>query len=64
MKIEWISVNVDKRLVQRIQKVVMSFSYKSVADFVEDAIRRRIEPLELELEIRETKLKRLEEKEE
>jgi len=64
MKTQWVSVNVDKKLVERIQNVLMSFSYKSVADFVEDAIRRRIEPLELELEVHEMKHERLKEMEE
>jgi len=64
MKTEWVSVNVDKKMVERIQKVLQSFSYKSVADYVEDCIRRRLEHHEMELDIQTSKLERLAEMEE
>jgi len=43
MKTEWISVNVDKRLHDKITKVAFYHGYKSVADFVADGIRRLLE---------------------
>jgi len=47
MKTQWIMVNVDKKIVERIKKCLHPFSYKSVADYVEDAVRRRLEHHEM-----------------
>jgi len=63
-KIEWVSVNVDSRQVKRIKTIIKRRSYKSVADYVQDAIERRLEPHEIEDEIQQSKLERLEEMEE
>jgi len=46
MKTEWISVGLDKRLYDRVFKVIKKFPYKSVSDFVGKATLDRVEHLE------------------
>jgi len=41
-KITWTSVNIDKRMVEAIRRIITKvYSYKSVADYVQDAVRRK-----------------------
>jgi len=42
-KITWTSVNIDKRMVEAIRRIITKvYGYKSVADYVQDAVRRKI----------------------
>jgi len=61
MKTQWIAINIDKKLVDRVKEVIKHYGYKSVADYAADSIRRRLEGHEIELSIQQSKLERLEE---
>jgi len=64
LKTQWIAVNIDKKIVDRVKEVIKHYGYKSVADYAADAIRRRLEHHEMELDIQTRKLERLAEMEE
>lgn len=49
MKTEWKTVGLDKRLYDRVFKIIKKFPYKSVSDFVGKATLDRVEHLEDEL---------------
>lgn len=42
-KIEWTTVGIPKGISERIQKVIYRLNYKSVSDYVQDAVRRKLE---------------------
>jgi len=60
-KTRWQMVNIDKKIIERIKKVLAAYSYTSIADYVADAVRRRLEHHEIEMDIQTRKLERLEE---
>jgi len=43
---EWTRTTLRRSLYDRIAKIYVRFGYGSVPDFVGDAVRRRLEPLE------------------
>jgi hypothetical protein len=55
-RIEWGSVNIDKRMIEAIRKVITKvYGYKSVADYVQDAVRRKLQLDEARLSMEEMK---------
>ena len=42
-KTEWTTINVAKGLAKRVEKVIYQLNYKSVSDYADDAIRRKLE---------------------
>jgi len=60
MKTQWIAINVDKKIVDRVKEIIKHYGYKSVADYVADAVRRRLENHEFERDVQIRKLERLE----
>jgi len=53
-KITWTSVNIDKRMVEAIRHIITKvYGYKSVADYVQDAVRRKLQLDEAKLSVEE-----------
>lgn len=42
-KIEWTTVNISKILAARIDKLIHPLGYKSISDYVDEAVRRKLE---------------------
>lgn len=57
-KITWTSVNIDKRMVEAIRRIITKvYGYKSVADYVQDAVRRKLQLDEAKLSVEELRHK-------
>ena len=55
-KTEWTSVNIDKRMVAAIRKLLPKlYGYKGVADYVQAAVRRKLELDKAVLDMEERK---------
>jgi len=52
-KIEWTTVNISKGMAARINKIIHPLNYKTVADYVQDAVRRKLENDEWRVKTRE-----------